>query len=174
MLPSSSQVARGKRSRCWETMLRAREGSGHQFNGRANAEPVATGDEAWDRVVLVENEIQALCELKGQLQGVDGAWPMLPQAAAKLCMGNDASVLPHVTLNNCTNIDRFRDWRNTVIASLLAQRGIPTVPLTPLQQQSWSHLGHGDCTHYCEPSEATLHAARAVLNMIFSMLKRPP
>ena len=80
------QTARGKTSRVWEAMLRAREEGRSRTQplvaAAASSESLLTGDEAWDRIVLIEKEMQALQELKDQLQGVKGAWPLLPKPAA--------------------------------------------------------------------------------------------
>jgi len=82
MLPNagSEQVTRGKRSRCWEAMLHARAGSLHLSKEAEVAAPA--GDETYERVVLIDKEIQALRDLKSKLQGTDGSWPLPSSAAA--------------------------------------------------------------------------------------------
>jgi len=82
MLPNagSERVTRGKRSRCWEAMLHARAGSLHLSKEAEVAAPA--GDETYERVVLIDKEIQALRDLKSKLQGTDGSWPLPSSAAA--------------------------------------------------------------------------------------------
>ena len=50
----SEQVARGKRSRCWEAMLYARNARPHSSRQESDMKSAPNGDEAWDRIVLIE------------------------------------------------------------------------------------------------------------------------
>ena len=71
--------------------------------------------------------------------------------------------------------EALRDWRNLLAAPLLAAHGIPVVPLAAaLSSRGDLHAGNEsnrkegtglDCTHYCEPSEATVQMASATLSM---------
>ena len=60
------------------------------------------------------------------------------------------------------------DWRNHIARKLLRERGVPVVPLAAaLSSRSELHTGGGgDCTHWCEGSEASLFMATAVLNVL--------
>tara|TARA_B110001452_G_scaffold216836_1_gene188265 strand:+ start:1020 stop:2381 length:1362 start_codon:yes stop_codon:yes gene_type:complete len=61
------------------------------------------------------------------------------------------------------------DWRNVIARRLLRQRpGVRVVPLAAaLSGRSELHTGGGgDCTHWCEGSEASLVMAGAVLNVV--------
>lgn len=66
------------------------------------------------------------------------------------------------------------DWRNHVARPLLLERGLPFVPLAAaLSTRADLHSGgHGDCTHWCEGTEASLFMATATLNTIAGMLTR--
>jgi hypothetical protein len=59
------------------------------------------------------------------------------------------------------------DWRNHVARRLAAQRGVQVVPTAAaLSSRAELHSGVGDCTHWCEPSEATLFLATTALNVM--------
>jgi len=67
------------------------------------------------------------------------------------------------------------DWRNHMVRPLLRARGVPFVPLAAaLSTRSHLHTGgSGDCTHWCEGTEASLFMATALLNTIASVLAGP-
>ena len=60
------------------------------------------------------------------------------------------------------------DWRNHIARRLAAERGVSVVPLAAaLASRADLHTGGGgDCTHWCEGSEAHAHLATAVLNVV--------
>ena len=54
---------------------------------------------------------------------------------------------------------------------LLTAHGMPVVPLAAaLGQRGELHPGGGDCSHWCHASEASLHMARATLNVLAALL----
>jgi len=67
------------------------------------------------------------------------------------------------------------DWRNHIARPLLSERGVAVVPLAgALSSRSSLHTGGGgDCTHWCEGSEATHFMAMSVLNTLATLLREP-
>ena len=65
------------------------------------------------------------------------------------------------------------DWRNHIARRLLRERGIPVVPLAAaLSSRSDLHTGGaGDCTHWCEGTEASVFLSSAVLNVLAELLR---
>jgi hypothetical protein len=97
-------------------------------------------------------ELEALCATKAaRRSGGGGAGPAL----ATDCRG---------------------DWRNHIARRLARERGVPVVPLAAaLASRSELHTGGaGDCTHWCEGSEATVFLAMAVLNALAAVALAPP
>ena len=82
-----------------------------------------------------------------------------------------------------TCLDAMRNWRNLLVAPLLAASDIPVVPLQQaLDSRGELHPGSErvqdngnapDCTHFCEPSEATVHQSKALLSMAAAVLASP-
>jgi hypothetical protein len=81
------------------------------------------------------------------------------------------------------NLECYRqvgNWRNRVATPIVRAHGIPVVPIFHALASksdlhpSWNARSSGtdpvDCTHYCEPSEATLFQAQAALNAIWGAL----
>jgi len=66
------------------------------------------------------------------------------------------------------------DWRNHIVRPLLRARGVPFVPLAAgLSTRADLHTGgKGDCTHFCEGTEASLFMATSVLNTIAGLLTK--
>ena len=64
------------------------------------------------------------------------------------------------------NISR---WRYQVASSVLEGSGLPVVPLENALKDRW-HL-HTDCTHWCSPSEASVHMVMALLNMLAALVR---
>jgi hypothetical protein len=64
------------------------------------------------------------------------------------------------------------DWRNHIARRLARSRGVAVVPMAAaLGSRGESHTGGGgDCTHWCEGSEAHAFLASATLNVIASVI----
>jgi hypothetical protein len=60
------------------------------------------------------------------------------------------------------------NYLNRVSGPIMADLDIPTIPIFyALEPRGDLHIEFaGDCTHWCEPSEVTLHMAAAVLNTV--------
>jgi hypothetical protein len=75
-------------------------------------------------------------------------------------------------------VEQLPDWRNVLLRPLLAAHGVPRVPVAAaLSSRGDLHPGRShvanampDCTHICEPSEASHHLARAVLSVAAAVL----
>jgi len=92
----------------------------------------------------------------------------LPPAARSLCA---VPLRENATLRDCDRPEAIHDWRNRVAAPLLTAHGMPVVPLAAaLGQRGELHPGGGDCSHWCHASEASLHMARATLNVLAALL----
>lgn len=109
----------------------------------------------------------------------DERWP---QELEELCLSAESEPAPPVHERTAragnTSLGRPRtdchgDWRNHIARRLAAARGVRVVPLAAaLSSRSDLHTGGaGDCTHWCEGSEAHAHLAMAVLNVIRDVLQ---
>ena len=86
------------------------------------------------------------------------------------------SSLPPAVKRACANADPdcIDDWRNAIAMPLLRDAGMPIVPLAAaLASRADLHTSNGgDCTHWCEPSEATVTMAEAALNVVAAQVRR--
>ena len=89
---------------------------------------------------------------------------MMPPAARALC---GSPLREPAALRDCARPAALHDWRNRMVAPLLAAHRMPVVPLTAaLGARGELHPGGSDCTHWCHASEASLHMAGAALNLL--------
>ena len=97
---------------------------------------------------------------------MDAALPWPPELEA-LCGGEPPSGRRSALATDCHG-----DWRNHIARRLLHERRIPAVPMAAgLAGRSELHTGGGgDCTHWCEGSEATLFMATSVLNVLAGVI----
>ena len=101
-----------------------------------------------------------------------GPWPVQLEALCRRARGpsNYRGDGRELMVTECHG-----DWRNHIVRPLLRARGVPFVPLAAaLSTRSQLHTGgSGDCTHWCEGTEASLFMATALLNTIASVLAAP-
>lgn len=96
--------------------------------------------------------------------------------AAPRAPDQDLRRLPHSVERACrppSQPNCVADWRNTIANPLLRKAGISVVPLSEaLSARADLHTAHpGDCTHWCDASEASLIMAHAVLTGIAAALQ---
>jgi len=67
--------------------------------------------------------------------------------------------------------EALANWQNVHARPVLKNHGVPIVPIMAALQSRADLHPPTDCTHYCEPSEGTLHVVKAILSTIAQVIR---